>query len=567
MTHVLWRGGLGTRIRIITGLILMLYLTLHVINLAVVLISPTAFDTVQAARLWVIRSNVGTAVIMGSLVTHMALSLAKVVVARGLRMPVTDWVQVVLGLLIPLMLVDHLVYTRGAHEMLGVTTMLGYVNRLIWGTSDGWAQAALLCVAWVHGAIGLHMWLRMTAWWTRAAPWLIGVAVMLPTLGLMGYVTSARVIDGLLSDPRAQAVAHRAWNWPDAAGFETLAQSARNMTYGVWVVLGVAATAFVLRRVVAAIAKPIRVHYVDGPSVRAPRGQTILETSHASGVPHTALCGGRGRCTTCRVIVEEGLHDLPPPSEAERKSLAAVGAPPNARLACQVRPSGPVRVFRVFDRDGKKGRAHASQGKEARLAVLFLDMRGFTARTDGQLPYDVVFLLNRFFDRIVPPIVAAGGTVDKYMGDGLMAVFETETEAASARAAIAAVGGIGAALKGFNETLATEGAAPVSIGIGVHLGTVVLGEIGAAGQAPRTLIGDTVNFAARLEGETKPRAVQALLSIDTLEAAGATPPEDAMVSLTLRGREAPLRALPLPDASDLSMLGRDAAPNMRPVTA
>ncbi|WP_147108952.1 adenylate/guanylate cyclase domain-containing protein [Tateyamaria sp. syn59] len=549
MAHAIWRGSLGTRIRIASGLILMIYLALHILNLAVVLISPAAYDAVQDARLWVIRSDVGTAVVGAAMAAHVVLSLGKVIVARTFRMPLAQWVQVLLGLAIPILLIDHLIYIRGAHEMLGVNTMFGYVTRLIWDTSDGWGQAALLLIAWVHGCIGLHMWLRLTDWWHRAMPWLIGVAVVLPVLALLGFVTFARAIDGLLSNPRGEEVAYAAWNWPDADGFAQLAAASDAATLVVWAVLGAAVAAFLARRIIAAIARPIRIHYVDGPSVRAPRGQTILETSQSSGVPHTALCGGRGRCTTCRVIIEEGLDDLPPPSEAEARSLAAVGAPPNARLACQVRPRTNVRVFRVFDRDGKRSRAHASQGKEAQLAVLFLDMRGFTARTDGQLPYDVVHLLNRFFDEIVPPINAAGGTVDKYMGDGLMAVFETATAKASARAALRAVEGIGAALAAFNARLAAEGSAPVAIGIGVHLGNVVLGEIGAAGQAPRTLIGDTVNIASRLESETKPRSAQALISVDTLHAAGVAVPDAALISLTLRGREAPLAALPLSDLS------------------
>ena len=551
MTGVLWRGSWATRIRIGSGLILMTYVAAHLMNLATVLISPSVHDAVQAARLWVVRSDPGTLIIGTALLAHMVLSLGKVALARTLRMPLRDAVQIGLGLIIPLILVSHVVYTRGAHEALGVNTMLGYITALIWTTWDGWMQALLVVITWVHGSIGLHMWLRATRWWRAALPWLIGIAVLIPTLAILGFVVSARVMDGLLQDPRAAQLARAAWNWPGSEGFTLLAQIDRQATWAVWAVLGTALLVFALRRIAAALSKPIRIDYIDGPSVRAPRGQTLLETSRANGVAHTALCGGRGRCTTCRVIVEDGLEDLPPPSEAERSTLAAVGAPPRTRLACQMRPNRPVSVFRVFAPDGKRRRAHASQGKEAQLAVLFLDMRGFTARTDGQLPYDVVFLLNRFFDEIVPPILNAGGTVDKYMGDGLMAVFETDTPEASARAAIAAVEGIGHALDRFNATLDSEGAAPVAIGIGVHLGNVVLGEIGAAGRAPRTLIGDTVNTASRLEGGTKELSVQALISQDTLHAAGHDVPETEMVPLSLRGRESPLPALALKEAGQL----------------
>jgi adenylate cyclase len=563
MANPLWRGPWASRVRIASGLVLMLYVAAHLLNIGAVLISPDAYDAVQRVRLWIIRSDLGTLLVGAALTAHMLLSLGKVALSRSLRMPLRDAVQIVLGLIIPLILVSHVVYTRGAHEALGVQTMLGYVNALIWTSWDGWMQALLVMITWVHGCIGLHMWLRMTRWWRAALPWMIGIGVLIPTVALLGFVVSGRFIKGWLQDPRAEALARDAWNWPSRDGFAQLAQMDVNATLSVWIILGVAVAVFIARRVFAAVRKPIRVQYIDGPVVRAPRGQTLLETSRASGVAHTALCGGRGRCTTCRVIVEDGFDDLPPPDTTEQRTLAAVKAPPRTRLACQMKPQAPVTVFRVFAPDGKRSRAHASQGKEARLAVLFLDMRGFTARTDGQLPYDVVFLLNRFFDEIVPPIVQAGGTIDKYMGDGLMAVFETDTPETSAQGAIKAIEGIGHALARFNQTLQSEGGAPVAIGIGVHLGTVVLGEIGAAGQAPRTLIGDTVNAASRLEGGTNELGVQALISIDVLDAAGATVSPDALVPMVLRGRDTALSALPVPDATVLAAILAPKGPRAR----
>ena len=188
------------------------------------------------------------------------------------------------------------------------------------------------------------------------------------------------------------------------------------------------------------------------------------------------------------------------------------------------------------------------------MAVLFLDMRGFTARTTGQLPYDVVFLLNRFFDAIVPAINRTGGTVDKYLGDGLLAVFETGDAESSARAALRAAIGISSALAEFNIALTRDGEPPVKIGIGLHLGDVVLGEIGAAGQAPRTLIGDTVNTASRLEAQTKPQAVELLVSGVLLEAAGIETASMPLISLDLRGVAEPLLALPVQSAHDLGKL-------------
>lgn len=218
-------------------------------------------------------------------------------------------------------------------------------------------------------------------------------------------------------------------------------------------------------------------------------------------------------------------------------------------------------MLRVFRSDGQQARAHQSLGQERRLAILFLDMRSFTARTTGQLPYDVVFLLNRFFDAIVPSITGVGGTVDKYLGDGLLAVFELDSEEASAKAGIEAAAGISSALQVFNQTLKAENAQPVAIGIGVHLGELVLGEIGAVNLAPRTIIGDTVNAASRLEGQTKALGVEVLVSEAVLTAAGHDPDAHRLEVLDLRGVAQPVRALALKRAAVLpAVLSQQAEP-------
>jgi adenylate cyclase len=551
MSNVLWRGDWATRIRIGSGLVLMLYVTLHLMNIAGVLISQDFANAFQDARLAITRSYIGAALLALALIAHLFLTLLKVVMRSTLRMSPVDAIQIGFGIAIPLILSSHIIYTYVAFDAFGVETRIGYLAALIWDTWNGWMQVALMGMTWVHGCIGLHMWLRITPWWQRAIPWMIGLGVLVPMLATVGFVNAGREIKDVLQDADSRASVFEARRFPDAQDFATLARIDQQTDTVIWFILGTLAAILLARRGLATLRRPVRITYIDGPTVRAPRARTLLETSQAVGVPHTALCGGRGRCTTCRVIVEDGLDDLQPPSTAEARSLAAVGAPSNARLACQMRPTGPITIFRVFSQDGERGRAHASQGKEAQLAILFLDMRGFTARTHGQLPYDVVHMLNRFFDAIVPPIIRSGGTVDKYLGDGLMAVFETDTPAQSAKAAINAVQGIAEALDEFNDKLGNEGAAAISIGIGVHLGNVVLGEIGAAGLAPRTLIGDTVNTASRLEGQTKTLGVQVILSKDVLHAAGLDVVRNDMVSLELRGRNTELSSLPIKDARTL----------------
>mgnify|MGYP001106201071 CR=1 FL=1 len=163
----------------------------------------------------------------------------------------------------------------------------------------------------------------------------------------------------------------------------------------------------------------------------------------------------------------------------------------------------------------------------------------------------MVFLLNRFFDAIVPAITGAGGTIDKYLGDGLLAVFKAPGPHPSAQAALEAATAIGTALERFNAQLASEGEGPVRIGIGLHLGELVLGEIGSAAHAPTTIIGDSVNTASRLEAQTKPLQVELLVSAQLLAAAGYAPERFALQQMRLRGVSDSLAALPVQQAAAL----------------
>jgi adenylate cyclase len=492
-------------------------------------------------RQLITRSAVCGPVLYTAMFAHMALAIGNLSARRTLRMPAWEATQISLGLIIPFLLIKHIVHTMMAHEDFGVNDDFGYISVLLWGTWEGVGQSVLLLIVWAHGCMGLHFWLRSKSWWRRWVPFLIGFATFVPGFALAGFLTEGRRMVRLFSVDETRWALMTTYRWPDQAVFDTLIKRADYILFGFWAMLAFAAMFYLGRKLMRG-RKSVRIRYVNGPEVASPKGPTLLEISRANGVPHTALCGGRGRCTTCRVIIEEGADLLHPPSEAESRSLLAVNAPPNARLACQIRPSSPLTVMRVFRPDGRRRRAHASQGTERRLAILFLDMRSFTARTTGQLPYDVVFLLNRFFDAVVPSITGAGGTIDKYLGDGLLAVFETADEQSSARAALEAAAGVSSALITFNRTLAAEGAPPVAIGMGLHLGDLVLGEIGATGNAPRTLIGDAVNAASRLEGKTKELKVEVLVSEAVLHCAGIDTRKLEMVTLELRGVAAPMPA-------------------------
>ncbi len=539
-----------SRLRIASGLVLFVFAFFHFINIGLGLFHTDLLHGMQGGRKAVSRHGIGSMVIYGAFLLHMGLALISIAQRRTLRMPFSVALQVVLGLLIPLQLISHLVHTRYAHEIFGVNDEMGYIIILMWPSNAIWFQSLLLLLVWVHGCIGLHMWLKLTTWWRALVPYLIGVAVFVPAFAFAGLLTEGRRIWTDFADPDLRQQYIEYYNWPSQEEFQALFSVTDYTRLVFWAALGLTGLIYLGRKLWRR-RHSVRINYVNGPEVVSEKGMTLLEMSRANGIPHTALCGGKGRCTTCRVVVEDGADQLPPPTEIEARSLKAVNAPNGTRLACQMRPTDPVTVFRVFRPDGARDRAHASQGEERQLAVLFLDMRGFTARTTGQLPYDIVFLLNRFFDAIVPAINAQGGTVDKYMGDGLLAMFETTNAASSASAGLRAAAEIGRALQRFNERLATEESQPVRIGMGLHLGDLVLGEIGAAKDAPRTIIGDAVNVASRLEAETKALGVELLVSDKVLHAAGMQCDPRALRNFNLRGVSAPIPALPVEHAADL----------------
>jgi adenylate cyclase len=167
-------------------------------------------------------------------------------------------------------------------------------------------------------------------------------------------------------------------------------------------------------------------------------------------------------------------------------------------------------------------------GVEQEVTLLFADMRGFTRMSEGKLPFDTVFILNQFLGRMAEAIRDSGGFVDKFMGDGIMAIFgmEDSTET-GARQAIAAARAMGGVLAGLNQSLRDEIGQPLAMGIGLHTGPAILGRIGAAhtgdAVARITALGETVNLASRLESLTKEMGVEVVVSDACMRAAGVVP--------------------------------------------
>ena len=176
------------------------------------------------------------------------------------------------------------------------------------------------------------------------------------------------------------------------------------------------------------------------------------------------------------------------------------------------------------------GALRPGRGELRDAAILYLDIRGFTALAHRLPADDVMTLLAEYQSRMVPVIQRHGGSIDKFLGDGIMATFgaamETETYAADA---LRAADDLLATSDAWNRERADAGQAPLRLGVGVAVGTVVFGAVGDATRLEFTVIGDAVNLAAKLEKHTKTLGCRALTTAETLALArdqGYTPPAD-----------------------------------------
>ena len=253
---------------------------------------------------------------------------------------------------------------------------------------------------------------------------------------------------------------------------------------------------------------------VDDPDL------TLLEIAREAGIPHASACGGNGRCSTCRVMILEHPEHLDPRNAVETRLARAKGFEDNIRLACQTTITGDVKLRRlVIDEEDlqlAQDGTPQTTGKDRQLAILFSDIRNFTPFAESHLPYDVIHILGRYFRKVGEPVIRHGGYIDKYMGDGIMAIFglERATAAEACLDAVAAGLGMQESLHELNAYISKQFDTTFRMGIGVHVGSVIIGEMGHPQKMQFTAIGDTVNIASRIESATKQLGVGLLVSAE-----------------------------------------------------
>jgi adenylate cyclase len=553
--------GIGVRqVRLACALVLFCYLLSHFLNHALGIISLQALANGVAYHVAFWRFLPVAMVFYTAAIVHGGLGIWALYQRRQFSRTAIEPLQLALGLSIPALICAHIVGVRLGQAMYGHEKLYPQVLYAFWVASPMrvWLITATVLVAWIHGCIGLHFWLRMKPFYQRAAPWLLGCAVLIPTLALLGFYQGGRTIvaASAVAQWRADNVGERQMGTPaEQATLEDIADGFLVAYLGLLAAALLARAARALHERRGGI---ITLSYNNGRTVRVPKGLSVLEASLRHNVPHASVCGGRARCSTCRIRIIGDCGHLPPPSAREAFVLAQVGATdPSIRLGCQLRPSGDLSFFQLFMPGPVSANAQAAApariGQERYLVSLFVDMRGSTRLAETRLPFDTVFIVNRFLGAVSQAVIASGGQPNQFIGDGMLALFGLAVDpAAACRQAISAAAAIAGHIEELNNFLSHDLREPIRFGVGIHGGEVIVGEIGYRDHMVFTALGDAVNVAARLQDMTKSLSCEVIISDEVCVTAGLAADALPTREVEIRGRTEPMHVRTADDAKTLA---------------
>jgi adenylate cyclase len=547
------------RLRLWSGLVIALFVTMHLLNHAFGVLSLEAMDEARPYLTAVWWNPVLVAALYASLAAHFGLALLSLYRRRSLRMPRAEALQLGAGLMIPLLLAGHVMSTRGANALTGLDPTYQYVMLQLW--SNDWLrikQPLLILIVWTHVLVGLHMWLRALSrhseWYSRWLPALFALAVLLPAMSLLGYGRAGLEILDVANDPVLSASLLARWSDTHETNRELVGQLAGVAGYAFAGLIALVLVARVVREYLTLRRGRVQINH-PARKVPARVGQTVLEALRAAGVPHASVCGGRARCTTCRIRVTAGAEHLAAPEALEAAALTRVGVAPNVRLACQARvhhdlqitplvPPGPEAI--------KSVRRGGVNGREQQVVAMFVDLRDSTTLGEAKLPYDVVFILNEFFAEMSAALEETHGHYAQFAGDGLMALYGLEVDIETGcRDAILGARRMAERLEALNERLHTELTVPLRIGIGIHAGDAIVGTMGPPSSPNFSAIGDNINIAARLEALCKPLQCTFVVSAYAAHKAGVEVSGWPVHKADVRGRDGAIDVYTIVDVASV----------------
>jgi len=550
---------LRSNLRLASALVLLAFVICHLTGHCLLLVSFEDAEAAQKALMYPWRTWLGTGLLSAAVLIHFINALWSIYIRRSLRIIRWEWTQLSLGLCIPALLIPHVLSTRIAESLLDVTNYYSTVLIVQWLVFPwlGALQVTAVITVWTHACIGVHYWLRTKAWYPAWRPLMFACALLLPTLALAGYVTAGNQILREAKNPDYVSTSLADSNITDT----TIADIGRMERLSWSIYLGLVLLPFAgrgLRDWYLRRQRPIMLSHSSGRRVPILPGATVLETLRQHGIAHASVCGGRGRCTTCRILVTKGLDRLPVAKDLEAAALVRIGASAGMRLACQVHPASDISVMPLLAADASAidGTVRGGlEGRERPITVVFVDMRGSTTLGEAKLPYDVLFILNQFFHEMTKALVATNGHYSQFTGDGLMALYGLDAADPASGAADALRGAreMLTSLEQLNHRLRGDLREPLRIGIGIHHGEAIVGAMGPPRSQIITAIGDTVNTCARLESLTKEYECAVVLSRPAAEAGGFKLEGRELHQAPVKGRMEPVQFYTLSGLADLAI--------------
>lgn len=534
------------KLRLLSGLTLFLFVISHFINHIFGLHSLVAMNEAHKYLLEPWRFLPVNILLIAAAFTHMLLAFKSMFSRRTYRLAVWEWAQLISGILIPFLLVEHVVATMVAEKIFDTNPNYRLVMSALWIGSPykGALQLFTMLVVWAHGCMGIHYWLRTKENYGKWRPTLQYFAITIPTLAAAGYISAGFQTLELAKDEFfIQSVLE------EAMTTAVIGEHISNWTRMGWIFFSISIIAPLIYQAITKTLKRLKkqpkLKYSDGRYLTIEPGASVLETLRANNIDHAAVCGGRGRCTTCRIQITEGLDEIADAGDIEAKALARIGAPAGLRLACQIHPTNDTAILPLLPADATASdgrRPGGLEGQEKLITIMFIDLRESTKLGEEKLPYDVLFILNRFFAEMTAALHETHGHYAQFNGDGLMALYGLHSPTAK-EGAQQVIKGAQAMLKrldDLNETLKSELTKPLKIGIGIHFGEAIVGAMGPPKAQLTTAIGDNINIAARLENLTKEYDRSIIISRKATQTAEIKLDDSDLHEVIVRGRDAPI---------------------------
>src|SRR5215510_9164681 len=506
-------------LRMTSGLILFTYIGAHLTNHALGL---SSLDTAErgmeiAVEVW--YSVPGTLLLYGAAATHFILALWAVYERRTFRLPPLELLRIALGFTLPIILIGHAANTQLAYEMFGLSSDYTRVVANLWAADQQGLQLGLLAPGWLHGCLGLNFAFKRRPLFRQLRFVLFAIALLLPVFSALGFIAMGRE---LFTNPVAAAAAQEYLGPAHAEERMAIARWRGTLLVGYFTIIGATFGARTIRNLLERGRKRLVSISYPGRTVRVPRGWSVLEASRGFHLPHASMCGGRARCSTCRVRVTAGDEVCPAAEQDERTTLARIEAPPDVRLACQLRPQGDVSVIPLVRTERPHYRPMTRRrSAEREIVVLFCDFLNRAELAGEHMPQDLLYVLTLYIEALGNCIRAARGTLSYVELDSLCALFGLERDPAqAARQALQAAGAIEKAIAELNERLGRQWDCKVEITVSIHAGPAVVGEIGSSDPPTMMAIGEAMDVANELRKVAAARRKPFAISQPVYAAAG-----------------------------------------------